>query len=191
MARRDELFARSRVLLLGYYSLLPRLEPSMAESLRRVRALGCRVALDTGGDGGTMDALERALPHLDYYLPSFGEASHQTGERDPEGAISRYRACGAAGVLGVKLGADGVLLSPSPGELVHVPCATPPGPVVDTTGAGDAFYGGFLAGVLGGLGVVEAARLGAATAACCITAHGASAGLRGYEQTKRVALAVG
>ena len=40
---------------------------------------------------------------------------------------------------------------------------------VDTTGAGDAFTGGVLTGIINGLGPEEAARLGAATGALATT----------------------
>ncbi|MGL4513993.1 MAG: carbohydrate kinase family protein [Lacipirellulaceae bacterium] len=181
------LWENSRCMLLGYYSLLPELEPEMAAVVTRVRSAGGLVALDAGGSGGAMSPLDRVLPHLDYYVPSRSEAQNQTGETDPETMLRRYREAGARGVLGLKLGSDGALLSPRDGELIHVPCATPPGPVVDTTGAGDAFYGGLLAGVLRGLELVDAAKLAAATAACCVTGRGASAGLRDYDQTTQIA----
>jgi hypothetical protein len=37
------------------------------------------------------------------------------------------------------------------------------------------------------MSVAQAGRLGAATGACCVTALGASAGLRGYEETALLA----
>jgi sugar/nucleoside kinase (ribokinase family) len=79
------------------------------------------------------------------------------------------------------------MLSSKPGEVLYVPCAAPPGPIVDTTGAGDAFYGGLLAGMLRGLDAERAAKLAAATAACCITDYGATAGLSDWNETARLA----
>ena len=98
-----------------------------------------------------------------------------------------YRACGAPGVLGVKLGAEGALLSLTDGEFIDINKVDPPGELVDTTGAGDCFYAGLLAGLLRGMTVDQAGRLGAATGACCVTAVGASAGLRSYDETLRLA----
>jgi fructokinase len=65
-----------------------------------------------------------------------------------------------------------------------------PGPVADTTGAGDSFLAGLLTGILRGMPLREAGILGAATAACCVTGRGAIAGLRSLEQTLAVAEAV-
>src|SRR5690606_1775528 len=131
-----ELFARSRMMLLGYYSLLPSLQDDLAEVLAAIRNTGCQTALDAAGDGGSMDPLAECLPHLDYYVPSFKEASHQTGENDPERIIAIYRNAGARGLVGVKLGTDGALLSPRAGEFITVSAVRPPGAVIDTTGAG-------------------------------------------------------
>jgi sugar/nucleoside kinase (ribokinase family) len=134
-----------------------------------------------------MGPLAPVLPHLDLYVPSFAEAHRQTGEEDPRKIIAAFRDAGAAGFLGVKLGSRGALLSPKPGEFIEIPAAKPPGPVIDTTGAGDSFLGGLLTGLLRGLGVEEAGRLGSAAGACCVTCLGATAGIRNYEETARIA----
>jgi sugar/nucleoside kinase (ribokinase family) len=182
-----DLFAGARMVLLGYYSLMPNLEPDLPEVFAAIRATGCRTALDAAGDGGSMQPLERILPHLDVYVPSHAEAVHQTGVEDPKAILKIFRDCGAPGLLGVKLGSRGALLSPAAGEYLEIACVPPPGAVVDTTGAGDAFYAGLLTGLLRGLAAAEAGRLAAATGACCVTGFGASAGLRDYPQTARLA----
>ena len=182
-----ELFARSRMTLLGYYSLLPNLEHDLPELLERISETGCRTALDAAGDGGTLEPLDRILPHLDVYVPSYGEAVPQSGEKDPEKILKVFRGCGTEALLGVKLGDKGVLLSPRKGSYLEIAPVTAPGPVVDTTGAGDAFYAGLLTGLLRGMSPEEAGRLGAAAGACCVTGLGASAGLRSFEETARLA----
>jgi sugar/nucleoside kinase (ribokinase family) len=182
-----DLFARSRMTLIGYYSLMPNLENDLPEILAAIRQTGCKAALDCAGSGGSMQPLDRILPHLDVYVPSFDEASHQTGLSDPRAILDRYRACGAAGLLGVKLGSKGVLLSPAAGSVIEIPAVAPPGPIVDTTGAGDCFYAGLLTGLLHGLDVLSAGLLGAAAGACCITALGATAGIRDFAATAALA----
>ncbi|MCY2930426.1 MAG: carbohydrate kinase family protein [Planctomycetota bacterium] len=172
-----DLFASSRMMLVGYYSQMPALEADLADVLAAVRATGCRTAMDTGGSGGRMQPLDRILPHLDVYVPSRDEAMHQTGQSDPRRIIDTLRGCGAPGLLGVKLGAEGALLSPAAGEYLRVPSLPPPGPIVDTTGAGDSFIAGLLTGLLRGLPLPAAGRLAAATAACCLTALGATDGI--------------
>jgi len=184
---RLDVFARSRMMLLGYYSLMPNLEGDLPEVFAAVRQTGCRIALDAAGEGGTMQPLDRILPHVDVYVPSRDEAAHQTGETDPRRMIERYRACGAPGLLGVKLGAQGALLSPAAGNFIPIPPVAPPGPVLDTTGAGDSFLAGLIAGLLKGFDAARAGRLAAAVGACCVTGLGASAGLRNFAETARLA----
>ncbi len=180
-------FASSRAMLIGYYSLMPLLENDLPEVFAAIRETGCLTALDAAGSGGSMQPLDRILPHLDLYVPSFGEAKHQTGLDDPQQIIDAYRNCGAPGVVGVKLGARGALLSGRAGEYLAIAPVTPPGPVVDTTGAGDSFYAGLISGILLGYSLADAGRLAAAAGACCVTGMGASAGLRDLNETKRLA----
>ena len=183
-------FARGRVALVGYFGLLPALEPVLAGALAAIKAAGCTVALETGGSGGSLAELAPALPLIDIYVPSRDEAAHQTGLADPRDIIACYRGHGAAGLVGIKLGAQGTLLSPAAGEFVEIPCVPAPGPVIDTTGAGDSLLAGLLTGLLRGLPLRGAGLLGAATAACCVTGLGAVAGLRSFDETWALSRAV-
>jgi len=112
------------------------------------------------------------------FVPSLHEASAQTGLHEPEEILQRYREAGAPGVIGVKLGAEGALLSwADGGEVLHIPARVPPGEVVDSTGAGDAFLGGLITGLERGLSLAEAGRLGAAAGACAVTGRGGFSGV--------------
>lgn len=182
-----DLFAASRMMLLGYYSLLPKLQDDLPEVLAALREKGCLTALDAGGDGGAMQPLDRILPQLDVYVPSQAEAVHQTGREDPREIIGTFRDYGAPGLLGVKLGARGALLQDGDGNWIEVDPVTPPGAVVDTTGAGDSFYAGLLTGLLRGMDHQSAGRLAAACGACCVTGLGATRGLRDFATTAQLA----
>ncbi len=182
-----DFFARGRMMLLGYYSLLPNLQQDLPEVLAAIRATGCQTALDSAGDGGSLEPLAACLPHLDYYIPSLNEAAHQTGESDPQKIMGVYRSAGAQGLLGVKLGTEGALLSPRAGEFLAIPAVPAPGAVVDTTGAGDCFYGGLLAGILKGLTIADAGKLAAACGAYCVTGLGATTAIRDYVTTAKLA----
>lgn len=184
---RLDLFASSRIMLLGYFPLLPNLMDDLPEVLAAIREAGCQTALDTAGDGGTLAGLKPCLPHLDFYCPSHAEATHQTGETDPRKIIEAYRDAGAVSLLGVKLGEQGALLSPATGEFVEVAAVAAPASVVDTTGAGDSFIGGLLTGMLRGLDVASAGKLAAAAGACCVTGMGATTAVRDYDATAALA----
>ncbi len=175
--------ANARAAIVGYFGLLPGLEPELRRGLAALHAAGCMVALETAGSGGSLDELSPALPLVDLFVPSLDEAAHQAGTDDPRAILACYRSHGAAGIVGVKLGTRGTLLSPKPGELLEIPCVTAPGPVADTTGAGDSFLAGLITGILRGMPLREAGLLGSATAACCVTGIGATAGLRSFEDT--------
>ncbi|MCC6580076.1 MAG: carbohydrate kinase family protein [Phycisphaeraceae bacterium] len=182
-----EELAKARCFLIGYYSLMPNLEGDLPLVLAELQRRGVMTAMDAAGSGGTMQPLDRMLSHLDVYFPSYDEAVHQTGEKEPRTIIARYRECGAHGILGVKLGKRGVIVSPDKDTFIEVPISTPPGPVVDTTGAGDTCFGGFLVGLLRGLSPKDAAKIGTAAAACCVTAMGGCNGVRDWDFTARLA----
>ena len=177
-------FARSKFALFGYYALFdPEFESEMPELLREIRKSGCRVALDTAGGGGGLQPLDRILPELDYYIPSFSEARSQTGETEPRRMIEAYRRFTSDTVLGIKLGARGALLSRSANDWLEIPPVAPPGPVIDTTGAGDSFYAGLIAGLCHGLPIEFAARIGAAAGACSVTGISGVTGIRSFDET--------
>lgn len=182
---RLDLFARSRAMLVGYYPLMTRLQDDLPEVLSAIRETGCLTAMDAAGDGGTMEPLARILPQLDFYFPNEIEAEHQTRAAKPQAMIAAYRAAGASGWLGIKLGERGALISPPSGELIEVAAATPPGPVVDTTGAGDCFLGGLITGVLRGLAPADCGKLAAAAGACCVSGLGATTAIRNFGETAK------
>ncbi|QDU56980.1 carbohydrate kinase family protein [Aeoliella mucimassa] len=173
----SDLLTNTKLLLVGYLALLPELEKELPSLFRQAREAGCLTALEPAGSGGDVELLKPCLPWLDYYFPSKEEAYAQTGESDPAAMIAAFRDFGAAGVVGVKLGADGVVVSERPGQLQAIAAVEPPGKVVDTTGAGDCFLGAFLGGRLRGMDCTNAAKLGAAAGASCVTQIGAQAGL--------------
>lgn len=182
-----EFFASSRAMLLGYFSLLPNLQNDLSEVLAAVRRAGCLTAIDAAGTGGTLDDLAPSLPHLDVYVPSLAEARHQTGSDNPREILARYRDAGATGIVGVKLGSRGAVLSGTDGELLEVAAIDPPSPVVDTTGAGDSFMAGLVCGLLKELPLAEAGRLAAACGAISTTALGATAAAGDYAAAARLA----
>jgi sugar/nucleoside kinase (ribokinase family) len=89
-------------------------------------------------------------------------------------AVADVLALGTGGVA-VTLGADGCLVSAEDGTLTHVPGIGVN--VVDTTGCGDGFSAGMIAGLLLGCGRVDAAWLGCACGSLVATGLGSDAGI--------------
>ena len=113
-------------------------------------------------------------PLTDYIVPNETEAAAIVGFAlnsidDARRAGDALLAKGAGAAL-ITLGARGVLYH-NHDQSVLVP-AMAPGPVIDTTGAGDAFVGGFSAALARGLMPVEAVRFGCATAGIAVTRRG-------------------
>jgi ribokinase len=74
--------------------------------------------------------------------------------------------------LAVKMGADGSLVCNAPNLRIYKVPAFPSG-VVDTTGAGDSYCGGFLAGLVGNRPILECAVMGTVSASFTVETSGA------------------
>jgi ribokinase len=111
----------------------------------------------------------------DFLIPNESEAALLTGlpvesQAQAEEAARVLLGRGARCVI-VTLGAQGALVCVEGAEAVMVG-AFNAGPVLETTGAGDAFCGGFAAALSEGQTVLEAARFGCATAGISVTRAG-------------------
>ncbi len=110
----------------------------------------------------------------DVATPNESEAEGLTGIKvtDPGSAKLAAEALRAQGVgtVVITLGAQGVFVL-GDGVEAHVP-ALNAGPVVETTGAGDAFNGAFAVALAEGQSLEDAARFGCATAAISVTRPG-------------------
>jgi sugar/nucleoside kinase (ribokinase family) len=122
------------------------------------------------------------LPYLNYFIPSQPEARAITGLDQPAEMARWLQDQGCIHVV-IKLDVDGAFCRDADGTETYVP-AYQVDKVVDTTGAGDCWSAGFLAGLLDDLPVPEAAALGNATAAHCIQAPGASTGIVPLDQIR-------
>jgi 2-dehydro-3-deoxygluconokinase len=103
-------------------------------------------------------------------MPGFDDEKTLFGDASPEATIKRYQKLGAAEII-VKDGARNTWVS-SAGFTAEVPPLKVKNPV-DTTGAGDAFNAGYLAGRLNGLSAVASAKYGHAIATDVIKGRGA------------------
>jgi len=137
------------------------------------RSRGALVSLDleasTAAHG--LPALRPLLAGTDVLY--MNHAGCRLFDDDPARAASLAHHLGPTVVV-VTLGANGVLAS-SGGEVVRV--AALPGPVVDTTGAGDCFIGAFHTRLLDGAGLDEASRYAVAAASLSIRSVGSRTSL--------------
>lgn len=140
------------------------------------------VYLDSASRETWRAAIDPALPVLDYFIPSYPEARAITGLTEPSEIARSLQDRGCRNVA-IKLDERGAFCRDQSGSECLVPAYEVPR-VVDTTGAGDSWCAGFLAGLREGLAMPEAALLGNATAAHCIQAAGASTGIIPLDQIK-------
>ncbi|MBQ6595308.1 MAG: carbohydrate kinase family protein [Clostridia bacterium] len=148
----------------------------------RLRAMGKRVLYDP--DEFTSRLMtEEVLSACDIVTPDLREAERITGERDPERALRRLRAMGAALPV-IKLGAEGCLFLEG-----DRPVRLPPprlGPAADTTGAGDCFMAGLAYGLARDLPFRACAGMGNVFGALCTLAPGALGADHSRERVERV-----
>jgi sugar/nucleoside kinase (ribokinase family) len=154
----------------SYFLLEDSLGPGLAALFAEAHLAGVGTSLDTNWDpaerwGG--ERLRDVLAHTDLLLPNEAEALRISGTATLRDAVGVLTAGGAR--LAIKLGARGALCADGTRRYrASLPPATP----VDTTGAGDCFNAGLLAGLLRGLDLPSAVALGCAVGAASTAAAG-------------------
>lgn len=112
------------------------------------------------------------LAITDIALPSFDDEATHWGDRSPEETIARFAASGVREIV-VKNGAGSVCYRA--GDVTGERPTPPVEGIRDTTGAGDAFNAGYLAGRLVGLSVETSVSHGQALSAEVLRIPGARA----------------
>lgn len=169
----DDVEAR-RGLIEGAAVFVTQLEqpiPAARRALEIARAAGVRTILNPAPAAPLQDAM---LALCDFVTPNESEAEALTGlpvtsVTEAETAADALLAKGVGAVV-ITLGGNGALYRDR-SRSVHVPVISA-GPVVETTGAGDAFNGGFAVALSEGRDVVDAVRFGCATAGISVTRPG-------------------
>jgi ribokinase len=141
----DSLLEKTRHWHISSYFLLTGLTGFWPGFLEKLKRKGITVSLDTNwSPGGNWDQVTEILPMVDLFLPNEVEAMAITGEKD-------YREAGRVlsgqtGLVVIKRGEEGASAFTG-GRETWMPVGdvvTGDIRVVDTTGAGDSFNGGFI-----------------------------------------------
>lgn len=143
-----DIIAQSRIFHVGSLSLTH--EPCRSATLfalEEAKKAGCIRSYDPNyraslweSEGQAMEQMRSVLPYMDVMKISDEETALLTGEPEPEKAAAKLIAQGLS-VVAVTLGADGAYVcTKDGGDYVK----GYPSQSVDTTGAGDSFFGGFL-----------------------------------------------
>lgn len=176
----DEAIAAAETADLFYFSLIslailpPQGRQDLLHLAGKVRDLGGLVAFDGNYRPRLWESPEtaarmrdQAIAFADIGLPTFEDEALLCGAKTAREVAAHWRSAGCSEVI-VKLGADGCLLPD--GTLCPVPTALQP---IDTSGAGDAFNGGYLAARMKGAAIADAALAGHALAGWNIMRPGA------------------
>jgi sugar/nucleoside kinase (ribokinase family) len=128
---------------------------------------------------------DKLLPHIDFLVTSSDFPYRVTQIKDNKLALAKLKEISGSYFVAMTLGKEGVLAYHD-GEYLTVPgfeinCQ-------DTTGAGDAFHGGFIYGLLNCLSVKETLRFANAVAAMKCEKLGAQTGLPTLEEVKKFLL---
>ena len=163
-----ELAARGRVLHLDGH------DPSAcARVAQAARDNGTIVSADFDN---IYEGLPELLPLIDLLITSKEFPHRLTGISDERTSLVELKARYGCAVVGMTMGAAGAMVY-CEGQFIESPAYRTPGGCRDTTGAGDAFRGGFIYGLLSGEDVETSLKLGNAVAALKCTALGARTAL--------------
>ena len=161
-------------LIRGAAAFVTQLEQPVEAALR-----GLQIAREAGVTTILNPAPAAELPDgmlalCDYLTPNETEAEMLSGipvtDLASAGRAAEALLARGVGAVVITLGGNGALYRDA-SRCVHVP-AISAGPVVETTGAGDAFNGGFVVALSEGRDVIEAVRFGCATAGISVTRAG-------------------
>jgi len=158
--------------------------PGAIAAAKVARDAGIPVLLDAGTPD---DRIEELLSLVDYAVASQVFPHKLTGLEDRERALEAVRAYGPR-VAVMTLGGDGALALTEEG-FVHSPGFRVD--VVDTTGAGDVFHGGFAYGVLEGWPIGNILRFANAVAALKCRALGGRTAIPTLSEVEELLRATG
>jgi len=139
-----------------------------------------KVLWEYGHDGPAF--IKEMLRYIYIVKPSDDDARHIFGEMQPKEYLDLFHGFGAKNVI-LTLGKRGSVVSNGFRVEEIAPCARR---VVDTTGAGDAFWSGLYRGLLDGKDIFGAARYGNMCAAFRIEHEGKDTQLPAIEELKTI-----
>ena len=173
----------SKILFIAGTFLMPDFDGiGMEKLLKEVKQSGVLCCMDTAWDstGQWMSKIENVLPYLDWFMPSFEEAKELAGKSSPIEMAKVFMGKGVKNVV-IKVGGDGCYVQCQNNPIFHVPAYKNIN-VVDTSGAGDAFCAGFLAGLMKEWDIQTCAKFANAVAAHCVMSIGTTTGIKSMPQ---------
>lgn len=147
--------------------------PACCVVARGAKAAGTIVSADIDN---VYEGLPELLPLIDILIGSKEFPGRVTGITDERAALVELHERFGCAIVGMTIGAAGAVVY-CDGKFIESPGYPAPGGCRDTTGAGDAFHGGFLYGLLSGQDLETSLKFGNAVAAMKCSALGARTAL--------------
>ena len=172
----DELLLSTKHIHAASCNSLGSMDDELAELFCRAHKLGVTTSMDSGQDhtGQWFDRIRETIKYCDIFFPSHYEAVHYCNETTDVLEMKEFFRDTGVKIFGVKLGEKGIFVTDFKEDLFMKPLFE--GSPVDTTGAGDAFCSTFVAGIIRGMSIRDAAAMGQAQAAHIISTVGANTG---------------
>lgn len=147
--------------------------PACVRLAQAAKAAGTIVSADIDN---VYEGLPELLPLIDILIGSKEFPRRVTGITDERAALVELHERFGCAIVGMTIGAAGAVVY-CDGKFIESPGYPAPGGCRDTTGAGDAFHGGFLYGLLRGQDLETSLQFGNAVAAIKCSALGARTAL--------------
>jgi len=152
--------------------------------IRRLRKLNCGCILwepwDIYCQAENRDEIYQLLPQVDVFSPNLIEAQRISGLIDAE-QIAKILLEEGARCVAIRMGEAGSLVADKEGTHFWIPVAPVEG-IIDVTGAGNAYCGGFLVGYAETGDPLQAARKGSVSASFALEQFGAVYPIRGLAE---------
>lgn len=181
----QEVVRRANFVHIGGFYLMPKFDgEGTVETLKVAREGKAITTMDILGvkQEKMAEKILPAMPYLDYFMPNLEEAQMITGLTDLDELSDFFLNAGAKNVV-LKMGARGSFIKNKQGMRLRIPAFKVN--VVDTTGCGDAWSGGFITGLSRGMNIQESAVLGSACGSLVATGLGSDAGIIDFDSTMK------
>ncbi len=155
--------------------------PACLRLAQAAREAGTIVSADIDN---VYEGLPDLLPFIDIMIGSKEFPRRVTGIDDRRSALIELKTRYGCAITGMTIGTAGAIVY-CEGQFIESPGFEAPGGCKDTTGAGDAFHGGFLYGMLCGDDLETSLRFGNAVAAIKCSALGARTALPTQTQLQK------
>lgn len=176
----EELYGASKVVSLHSFFDCGKIG---AGFLKKAQQAGAITVADTTTPplGSSILEISDALAYVDFFLPSYPEASEITGLKDPEEICNCLMSYGVKNVV-MKMGEKGCYVKA--GNCNGIVPGFALTEVIDTTGCGDNFVAGFIAGLIRNMSIRECAQFANAAGAINATKLGSNGAVESFKQVE-------